>query len=339
MNIAEWKNSIIASPRKKAIPVLSFPSVSLLGITVRELTSNSDLQAEGMRAVAARCDTGASVSMMDLSVEAEAFGADVRFSGGEVPTVVGSAIQTPEDADALQVPQVGAGRTGLYVEAISKAVRLIDSRPVFAGIIGPFSLAGRLFGMSEIMYACCDEPDMVHTVLKKAMQFLTDYALAYRNAGAAGVVMAEPAAGLLSRDMLSEFSAPYVKSIVERVQDESFGVIYHNCGNATHLMLPEILSAGAIGYHFGDAVNMADICAKMPPDVLVMGNVSPARTFLAGTPERVRQETLGVMEACYHYPNFVISSGCDIPPASNWDNIDAFFTAVDEFYSRPTAIE
>lgn len=40
------------------------------------------------------------------------------------------------------------------------------------------------------------------------------------------------------------------------------------------------------------------------------------------------------MEKCCKYPNFVISSGCDIPPLSSWDNIDAFFAAVDEFYHR-----
>ena len=40
------------------------------------------------------------------------------------------------------------------------------------------------------------------------------------------------------------------------------------------------------------------------------------------------------MNACCKYPNFVISSGCDIPPASKWENIDAFFKAVDEFYGR-----
>ena len=27
------------------------------------------------------------------------------------------------------------------------------------------------------------------------------------------------------------------------------------------------------------------------------------------------------------YPNFVISGGCDIPPQSSWENIDAFFAA------------
>ncbi len=28
------------------------------------------------------------------------------------------------------------------------------------------------------------------------------------------------------------------------------------------------------------------------------------------------------------YPNFLISSGCDIPPITPWENIDAFFAAV-----------
>ena len=37
---------------------------------------------------------------------------------------------------------------------------------------------------------------------------------------------------------------------------------------------------------------------------------------------------------CTVHPNFVISSGCDIPPASRWDNIDAFFNEVETFYQN-----
>lgn len=40
------------------------------------------------------------------------------------------------------------------------------------------------------------------------------------------------------------------------------------------------------------------------------------------------------MGACCGYKNFVISSGCDIPPATPWENIDAFFEAVNEFYKK-----
>ena len=32
--------------------------------------------------------------------------------------------------------------------------------------------------------------------------------------------------------------------------------------------------------------------------------------------------------------NFVISSGCDIPPLSKWENIDAYFAAIEEYYDK-----
>ena len=39
-----------------------------------------------------------------------------------------------------------------------------------------------------------------------------------------------------------------------------------------------------------------------------------------------------IMEECSGYPNFLISSGCDIPPMTPWENIDAFFSAVNKMY-------
>ena len=333
MDMYNWIDRVINSD-KKPLPLLCYPATNFLYITVKELVDSSSQQAVGMRLIADHYDMLASVSYMDLSVEAEAFGSKVRIDANEVPTVLGAIVEEAEDADALAVPAVGTGRTGLYIDAIAKAAKLITDRPIFAGCIGPFSLAGRLIGMSEIMYACYDDPDMVKTVLEKVTAFITEYARGFKAAGASGLVIAEPAAGILSAQMCAEFSAPYCKAIVDAVQDESFGVIYHNCGNAAALMLPEILSCGAIGYHFGDAVNMAEICPKMPADVLVMGNVSPSQTFRAGNPDKMRSETLAVMEACCKYPNFVISSGCDIPPATPWENIDAFFAAVSEFYGK-----
>ena len=71
---------------------------------------------------------------------------------------------------------------------------------------------------------------------------------------------------------------------------------------------------------------------KIPSDVVVMGNLDPAGQIRNGTPETVRQATIEIMSNCCAYPNFVISSGCDIPPASPWANIDAFMDAVNEFY-------
>ena len=236
-------------------------------------------------------------------------------------------------AQAIELPKVGAGRTQLYIDAIEKALKLITDRPVFAGVIGPFSLAGRLLDVTEAMVYCYDEPDMVHVLLDKATTFLIDYIRAYKAIGAHGVVIAEPLAGLLSPALAQEFSGDYCKRIVDELQDENFIIIYHNCGNTTILTLDSILSCGAAAYHFGNAIDMAEMMDKLPADVLAMGNVDPAGQFRGGTPESIRKETLDIMNACCKHPNFVISSGCDIPPMSSWDNIDAFFAAVEEFYA------
>lgn len=334
MNMQAWLKEQMAADKRRAMPILSFPSIQLMGITVKDLIADSDVQAQGMYKIAQRCPTAAAVSMMDLSVEAECFGSQIRFSDDEVPTVIGSVVDTPEDAEALQVPAFGSGRTGLYVEAISKALKLITDRPIFAGVIGPFSLAGRLMDMTQVMINCYEEPEMVHATLEKATEFLLSYVKAYKAIGAHGVVIAEPAAGLLSPDFCGEFSSPYVKKIVDAVQDEEFIVIYHNCGDAVNRMVPQILETGAAAYHFGNAVSMEDMLRQMPGDVLTMGNVDPVSAIRNGTPEKVRQDTLAIMEACCKYPNFLISSGCDIPPAAPWENIDAFFAAVEEFYNR-----
>ena len=316
---------------KKPLPILSYPAIQKLGTTVRELIMSSTLQPRGMKIVADSFPTLASVSLMDLSVEAECFGANIIVSDGEVPTVSGALVTTPEEAAALKVPPLSAGRAGLYVDAIKRAKELISGRPVLAGVIGPFSLAGRLVDVTEAMILCYEDPEMLKTVLDKATDFLVNYICAYREAGADGVVIAEPLAGMLSPDLCAEFSEPYIRRIVQSCGVDDFLLVYHNCGNGAVRMLDSILNTGCDMYHFGDAVDMREVLKRMPQGVVAMGNVSPANEFLGGTPKSVYEATQALLRDCAAYPNFVLSSGCDIPPLSPWENIEAFFRAAEEF--------
>lgn len=334
MDMKQWLEQLINAPVKKALPVLSFPCVSFLNIPVSQLIADAGMQAKGMQLIAEHTDAAAAVSFMDLSVEAECFGANVRFSDDEVPTVTGRYLQCQEDVDALVVPAVGSARSGIYIEAVRQAVSAIQDRPVLAGMIGPFSLAARLLDVTEIMMDCYDDPDMVHALLNKVTAFLIDYAKAYKLTGAGGIVMAEPVSGLLSPDLEAEFSAPYVKQIVDAVQDDSFVLIYHNCGDNTPHMVESFLSFGAAAYHFGNSIDMKTMLESFPENIPVMGNIDPAGVLRRGTPESVRKATLELMEGCCCHPNFVISSGCDIPPMTPWANIEAFFAAVEEFYGK-----
>ncbi|MCL2478343.1 MAG: uroporphyrinogen decarboxylase family protein [Treponema sp.] len=332
MNMQKWKENMIAASKKKALPILTFPYAQLMGITINELIASSELQAKLIVRGSRSTDSAAALSMMDLSVEAEAFGSEIRKSDHEVPTVVGHIIKNIDDAEKLEIPDTAAGRTGTYIKAIGIASGEIKDKPLLAGVIGPFSLAGRLMDMSEIMVNCIEDPDYVIKTLEKTSEFIINYIMGFKKAGANGVVMAEPAAGLLSPGLVNEFSSEFIKKIVEQVKDENFLFFYHNCGPYTPLMLPSLAGINADAYHFGDAVKMKQILEGMPDNVLVLGNISPASQFLKGTPESTYNATADLLNECSVHKNFIISSGCDIPPMSPWANIESFFKAVKDFY-------
>lgn len=328
MNVSKLLWDVAKADTHRGLPILSFPAAQKLNVTVEQLVKDASLQAQTMEIIATQTETLAAVSLMDLSVEAEAFGAKVQFFTDEVPAVIGQLVSDMDEAEALAVPDLTKGRAAICVEGIRLAKERISDKPVLAGMIGPYSLAGRLMDVTEIMYICYDEPEAVHAVLEKVTQYLIQYADAMKQAGADGIVIAEPLAGILSPDMAAEFSHPYVKRIVEAMQAEDFAVVYHNCGNSVSHMLPGIFAIGASAYHFGNAVDMAAVMAAAPADCLCMGNVDPAAQFVQGTPESMTEATKALLAQCGHYKNFVPSSGCDIPYHAKWENIQAFFSAL-----------
>lgn len=331
LNMYRWLEDLKCTHEKKVIPILSSPGAKLIGTSMGKLVRDSSLQAECIAAVVRRVNPAAAVSLMDLSVEAECFGANTEFSENEVPCVKGAVVSSMTQAQNLIIPKTHSSRAGVYLEALKKTKAIIDDRPVLAGVIGPFSLAGRLVDVTMAMIYCFDEPELLHMVTEKCTEFLIKYILEYKKAGANGVLMAEPLAGLLSPAFEDEFSAPYIKEIVNAVEDENFIVVYHNCAGGVVRMTESIASNGCKACHFGNAVDMLEMLEKMPQDIVLLGNLDPVEQLSNGTPESVREATLSMLEKCGKYSNYVISSGCDVPFSAKWENIDAFISAVKEF--------
>ena len=322
--------TIEASRRCLVMPIGVYAGLALTGGNVRDAVSNAEAQAAAVLALRDRLGTPFLVSAMDLSAEAEAFGCEVRLTDGEVPAVLGRLVTDASGADRLAVPEVGAARTRVHLAAVAALARTSGAEPVLGCMIGPFSLAGRLFGMAEALEATVAEPEIVLTLLEKVTPFLCAYARAFREVGAAGVVMAEPAAGLLSPRGLGRFSTTFVRRIVDEVQNEGFALVLHNCG-ARSVHLPRVLEAGAAVYHFGAPMDMAaaaTAAAEMSGRPVVSGNVDP--TFIHdATAEAVETEGRRVLESVGSSARFVLASGCDLPPGTPLEHVAALFRAAE----------
>jgi hypothetical protein len=70
---------------------------------------------------------------------------------------------------------------------------------------------------------------------------------------------------------------------------------------------------------------------ECPSDVWVMGNLDPVGVFRVLTPEDVFARTEELLTCTGEYANFIISTGCDTPPEVPFDNIQAFYLAVEKY--------
>lgn len=329
-NMRKWIDDIRASKTRCAFPLMAYNGAELTRTRLNDVVTNGTCQAECVSALAARYPSAASVMVMDLSVEAEAFGSETRTMGNETPTIIGSIVHDAGGAERLVVPEVGAGRTGVYLDAAARASADITDRPVFGCLIGPFSLAGRLCGMTETLMNVHSEPEMLHVVLRKTTAFILKYARAFKESGVQGIVIAEPAAGLISPVHCDEFSSQYIASIVDAVQDDEYMVILHNCGGAgAHAESME--STGAMGLHFGNSAVMAGVLRDVSPGTLACGNLDPVGVLKNGTEEDVHRAALQLLHDTSGYSNFILSTGCDVPPGTPLENIDAFFRALETY--------
>ncbi len=314
-------------PGRLAMPIGVYAGLEMTKASVRQAVSDANLQSQAVLALHEYFKTPVMLTAMDLSAEAETFGCEIRMSDEEIPTVIGRRASSRAEIDTLPEPKPGDKRTQVHLDTAQKLVAHSAGVPVLGGIIGPFSLAGRIFGVSEAMELTINDPDSMKALLDKVTSFLIEYVLAFRSVGATGVIMAEPAAGLLSPRSVGQFSSPYVKRLAEAVQTPEFTVIYHNCG-AKLVHLPKILESGVSVLHFGAPMDILAALQQVGKDIILGGNLDPTAVFYSGNAEQVQAETSRLLQATTTYPNFILSSGCDIPPGTPLRNMEAFYAAV-----------
>ncbi|MBQ7423099.1 MAG: uroporphyrinogen decarboxylase family protein [Prevotella sp.] len=330
INMATWIADTIAQKKITAIPIMTHPGIEINKKTVKQAVHDGQVHYEAVMTLCQRYPSAAATTIMDLTTEAESFGAEIAFSDEAVPAVASRLLPNIESIYQLKVPSLNSGRVPAYLKANLLAAKAIKDRPLFSGCIGPFSLAGRLYDMSEIMVLIYENPEAAHVLLQKCNEFILKYCLALKATGANGIMIAEPAAGLMSNDDCIEFSSKYVKEIVDRVQDNNFIVILHNCGNTGHCTRA-MVATGAAAYHFGNKCKMEEVLKEVPSNALAMGNIDPVSIFKEATPMKMKKIVCELLGATKKYPNFVLSSGCDTPPHTPLANIDAFFETLKEY--------
>ena len=305
------------------MPLMGFPGVNLNGSTLKQNTFNWGVQFWTVYELARRFQPDGIFTLMDLSVEASALGLPVVFPLNESPSVEYPVIRSVADLQNFShLDVLRDGRVNVFVETM----RLMsDHLSTLRGgyVIGPYTLAGLMLGASEAALATLDDPALVHATLELASHVIGRYANALAKAGADVIAVLEPSAMMLSPRLFREFSARYVQQVFAAF--EAIPVL-HICGDTTHLV-GEMVATGAQGLSLDSVVDLPMLAQRVPSDVVLIGNVSPTSTMTYSAPETVYAETRALVESMALFPNFILSTGCDLPQETPLDNIKAFMDA------------
>ena len=316
--------------RRLCAPLTGFPGAPLTNSTIKICQQNHQAHYQALAALANRFEPDFIFPMMDLSVEANALGLHTLFPEDDSAT--------PQPAGE---PEKLLGRIpGINIEADSRAlayaqtIRLMKrhfpaTMAIGAYITGPFTLAGQILEVSRAVLAALLDGEELHKLIKSILPFITQYAEMQIKAGADMLCILEPSAALLNPEQFKEFSADYVRSLAMLANKKDVDSIYHVCGNTMHLYRA-MAACGISGLSLDSkeaGVNLPEIAGNVSRDIVLIGNLNPTGKLLYGKADEVQQEAQNLLSEMKDFPNFVLSSGCDLPKDTPLENIEAFMKA------------
>jgi uroporphyrinogen decarboxylase len=328
--LAALAQSAFSEGRRLVAPLAGFPGVEMIGSTIKIAQQNFGEHYKAVRALVDDFHPDLVFPLMDLSVEANALGRFTVFPRDESATVPKERFSL-EELEHLQTINITFdGRLMGFVETL-KLMSVSLPRNILRGayVVGPFTLAGLMMGADDAVMSTVLDPQTLHRLCHFTTDRIQEYVQLLLAAGAEVICILEPSAVMLSPEQFSEFSAIYIHHITTSFKYSGANFVYHTCGNTMHLV-DKMARAGVQGVSLDShdtGVDLPAVAARMPEDVVVIGNISPTTTMRFGTAEDVRRDVQDLLEKMSPYPNFVLSTGCDLPQETPLANIRAFVEA------------
>lgn len=257
----------------------------------------------------------------DALIIPQAFGCGLNFSG-PIPAAEPIPINSVAEIEAMGVPDVRRDfRFPLTLQVVDRLVKLEGrDAPIVAGMEGPFTTCGRIYGVQNLMRATIKNKPLLEKLLEKVGSVVIDFARAAAEHGADCLFMPDPVSSstMISPKMYREFALPWVQRVVQALD---IPVILHICGN-TEPILDLMAETGANVLSLDQCMDMGKARQTIAGRCGIGGNLSPRDVLLRGTPADVKRETLKCLEQCGRQ-GYVLMAGCAVIPETPLENLRA----------------
>ncbi|MBN1223010.1 MAG: uroporphyrinogen decarboxylase family protein [Candidatus Aminicenantes bacterium] len=306
---------------------MGFPGVGLIQSNIKLAQQNF---GEHFRVIKKLVDIFApdiAFPLMDLSVEANAIGRYTIFPTQDSATVPKDRFLFEEIEHFKDINISFDSRVIGYVETVKlMSIGLPEHVIKGAYVTGPYTVAALIMGAQEAAMATITRPEDLHKLCGVMTDKIQEYVRLLISAGAEIICILEPSAVMLGPQQFHQFSTYYVRHINQSCRYSGVSTVYHTCGNTMH-HIGNMVNGGVGGISLDSkdvGVDMLRVAEQVPENVVVMGNINPTKTMALGRPADVRKEVSELLELMRPYPNFILSTGCDLPQETPTENIKAF---------------
>jgi uroporphyrinogen decarboxylase len=315
--------------RRKGTPMMGLVSARLSNTTIKENLLSGEAQ---FRTISNLVDTynikTVPCPFVDNTVLPETLGCEIFFQDNAAASVKTHPVKTREDLAALTLPDPHKdGRLPEHLKAVKLICEHYPDRPKSGSITGPFTLAIHLGGLEDVLMKTYDDPQFVEDLVDFSTRVTIEWARAQLELGCSSAFIGDPAASLLDPAAYAKYAAAPVKRLVEELQ---VPMMLHICGDSTQL-IEEMCATGVSGISVDAAVDIKSIVDKVPQNVLILGNLNPVGTVMNGTPQEVVEETKELLDRLSDVPNWRFCTGCDLPPDTPLENINAMMEVLENY--------
>jgi uroporphyrinogen decarboxylase len=331
---------------KPGTSVPSFPIIlgysvwayhNFTGIPAYEIMKNGKKHAAAQLYVAKKFNLPFVIAFTDLNVVGEALGAKLTYMPDVIPIHEIPAVYTADEIDALEPANPHKdGRMPVILKSCEEYFKKFkfSDNIIGAGVEGPITAAGSVWGMENLMRNMINNPLLVHKVLEVSTESIIDFLNEQLNYGLDLVILSDPSASCtcISPEFFQAFALPYFRKIAKRVN--AIAILIHICGEAYDILqyLVKIPKMLAISVDLVDLEKAKKVIGNK--FVVLMGNVSTA-IMRYGTPKQVEAEAKKCIKKAAIGGKFMLSTACDIAPATPSENIITLINAGKKFGTFP----
>jgi uroporphyrinogen decarboxylase len=319
--------------RLPCVPIIGNTAARVIGVKVRDFRGNGKVIANAQIASYRRFSYDVIRVFTDLYTLAEAMGAEVYYPEDETAYLAAPAISSFDDIAGLQpVDPLRDGNLPSHLDAMKQVIDAVGKEvPVTGAVTCPFTTASFLIGAENLVRLTIKNRDAVHQLCEIALESAIRYSAAIIATGCTPS-LTDPMSSstVIGPRQFQEFSAPYLKRLIDYIHNHGKSVTLHICGK-TEKIWHAMADAGADCISIDNDASLPGAVAAVGDRVRIMGNVHPSDIMLQGTPDDVKQAVIDCVAQAGNSPmGYIVASGCSLPTETPFANIQAMMDSVRE---------